>query len=416
MERLELICTLLVQQIKKMKIQQKIVIAVAAIVMTTPAFAQEYKDTFYGHKVKAEEKKEEFNIRFTESTKAHTEWSLGEVITGGDLGYYGFQTDLTLRRQIQWLSLGAQISTEYSKEYGVANAASVILGLRAFNNAPVFFGADLLGGYGQSHLQAIGYNQATGGLNGNRSSYWRPFVSANANLNVRLGKACMISLYGGYKHSFIKEDISAEMSDGWELQSIESDANRWLAGISLAIVINREKQISGNNCWIGEGFGGWSTMGWTYGIKAVHAKKLKKNLYVERVLGLGTAYNVKNGITTNEIFGQAGFRFYPEGADSRVIFDLGTQVAYAEYPIEAKATAEANRFLKRVVSYNPGASAKLYAGIALHFDRFTIGVEGIGGGWICTKTEFSGVLNYSGENSQNYGWLYGGNIRLSFAF
>ncbi len=399
-----------------MKIKQKVVIAVAAIVLATPAFAQEYKNNFYGRKLEAEEKKEEFNLRFTESTKAHTEWSLGEVITGGDLGYYGFRTDLMLRRQIQYLSLGAQISTEYSKEYGVANAASVLLGLRAFNNAPVSFGADLLGGYGQSHLQAIGYNQATGDLNGNRSSYWRPFVAANANLNVRLGKDCMVSLYGGYKHSFIKEDISAEMSDGWELQFIESDASRWHAGLSLAIVINREKQISGNNCWIGEGFGGWSNMGWTYGAKALHFKRLPKSLKVGRVLGIGTAYTVKNGITTNEIFGQAGFRFFPKGADSRVIFDLGTQVAYAEYPIQATATAEANRLIKRVVSYNPGANAKLYAGIALHFDRFTIGVEGFGGGWICTKTEFSGDLNYSGENSQNYGWLYGGNLKIAFAF
>ena len=399
-----------------MKVQRKIVIVVAAIVMTTPALAQEYKNTFYGRKVKAEEKKEEFNLRFAESTKAHTEVSLGEVITGGDLGYYGFRTDLTLRRQIQWLSLGAQISTEYSEEFGAANTASAFLGLRAFSRKPVSLGADLLGGYGQSHLQAIGYNQATGDLNGNRSSYWRPFVAANANFNVRLGKACMVSLYGGYKYSFINEDISAEMSDGWELQSIESDANRWLAGLSLAIVINREKQISGDNCWQGETFGGWSNLGWTYGAKALHFKRLPKSLKVARAFGLGIAYNVKNGVTTNEIFGQAGFRFYSKGADSRVIFDLGTQVAYAEYPIEAKATAEENRLLKRVVSYNPGANAKLYAGIALHFDRFTIGVEGIGGGWICTRTEFSGDLIYSGENSQNYGWLYGGNLRLAFAF
>ena len=280
--------------------------------MLTPLFAQEInnKSKYYGNRVVINGVKNK-NLRFTDPEKVHTEISISGLYSGG--GYSAYGGALNIRRQHQYFGYGVQINSEYSKEYGVANSAALLGGVRF--GKKVSFGIDALAGYGQSHVDVWGSNPSNGDRSHSVSSVWRPYVAGQANINFLLGNNVMLSILGGYKHSFFSNSDSEIATEGnWQTDKVTLDANRWYAGLSLAFLLNKERQISGDNCWRGEAFGGWSNLGWLAGARAIHFHR--NSYYGGSVLGFGTEYTINDGNAANGIFAQAGYQFLPWGERS----------------------------------------------------------------------------------------------------
>ncbi len=392
---------------------KKIIIAILAIAMITPAFAQEAenKSKYYGTRVLINGERNK-NLRFIDPEKTHTEFSVAAIYSGGDYSAYGGAVNV--RRQHRFLGYGVQVNSEYSKEYGVANSAALLGGVRF--GKKVSFGIDALGGYGQSHIDVLGSNPSNGDRCRNRSSVWRPFISGQINLNFLLGKNVMLSILGGYKHSFFANSDSEIAFEGnWQLDQVTLDANRWFAGMSLAFLLHKERQISGDNCWRGEAFGGWTNLGWIAGARAIHFHR--NSYYGGRILGFGTEYTFNEGSAANGIFAQAGYQFLPWGEKSPVLFDLGAQIGFSEYAkTEISSAEDSERFHRISYHYAPGGNAKAYAGIAAHIGSFTIGVDAYVGYWLCANSQFSGDLGYSGTYSKNHGVIYGAVAKMAIAF
>lgn len=362
--------------------------------------------TVYGHKLN-----NNFNLRFTESEKVHTEVTLGAHVSGGDENYTAEGIDLTLRRQYKVASYGVQVSSEYSKEFGLANSTALVGGLRFGKN--VSFGIDALVGYGQSHeVVESAKGESTHEY---KTSHWKPFVGAQASINFKLSNSVMLSVYGGYKHSFISNgDHKLYMSNGWEVTAQTNDANRWFAGASLSFLLNQASQISGDNCWNGEVFGGYSNMGAIAGAKALHFKRT--SAYLGRVLGFGTQYTIDDFVS-NEVFGQAGFRVLPRGAKSPIVFDFYATAGIGQYAKSVKGATEDNKeFRMGSEIYAIGGSAKVHAGVSYHAGRFSIGAEGFAGYYVSAGTDFQGNKGYNGSVSGTNGALYGGVVKLAFSF
>lgn len=350
------------------------------------------------------------NLRYTTPEDVHTEVTLGTHVSGGE-GDLAFGLDFTLRRQYKVASYGVQFSSEYSSV--LHNSIALMGGLR-FGNG-VSFGIDALLGYGQVHEVVNSSNPTNGDSHEAKTSPWHPFAGVQAGLGVKLSQNVMLSLYGGYKHFFIRtSDHSFNLRDGWKVDSHTTDANRWFAGVSLSILLNEATQISGDNCWMGEIFGGYSNKGAVAGAKAVHFKRTSAR--IGRTLGVGTQYTI-DGCATNEVFGQAGLQVLPQGAQSPIIFDVHVTLGLGQYArtIEG-ATEDISRFHMGSEGYAFGCSAKAHAGVSYHTNRFTIGAEGFVGGVALNGAKFTGSLGYHGETSPLLGLIYGTVITLGLAF
>lgn len=381
--------------------------------MLNNLFAQEIdnKGKYYGNKVCINGVKNK-NLRFVDPEKVHTEYSVAATYSGGEYSAYGVA--LNVRRQHRLVGYGVQINSECSKEYGVANSAAILGGVRLGKN--ISFGIDALGGYGQSHIDVWGSNPTNGDRSHSTSSIWRPFVAGQVSLNFLLGKNVMLSFLGGYKHSFFaNSDTEIAMKDNWQVDKLTKDNNRWYVSTSVAFLLKKKRQISGDNCWRGEAIGGWTNLGWLAGARAIHF--CRNSYYGGSVLGFGTEYTIKNGCATNGIFAQAGYQFLPWGENSPVVFDLGAQLGFAEYAKTSEGATEDEERYHTVSSLcSPGGNAKIYTGVAYHYGGFTIGCDAFVGYWLCANSQFTGDLGFQGTYSKNHGLLYGGVIKLAFSF
>lgn len=388
---------------------KKFVAIIATAVMSISAFAQvDTVETSYGRKLN-----DNFNLRYTDADKVHTEISVGAHVSGGDGEYTAEGIDISLRRQYKVASYGVQVSSEYSSEFGMSNSAAIMGGVR-FGKS-VSFGIDALSGYGQTHEIVNSSNPANGDTHEYKTSAWKPFVGAQASINFKLSKSVMLSVYGGYKHSFVTNgDHSLEMKDGWQVDGQTNDANRWFAGAAVSFMLNGEHQISGDNCWTGEGFGGYSNKGAVVGAKALHFKRTGAK--IGRTLGFGTEYTIDDQ-TTNEVFGQAGLRFLPQGAKSPIVFDFYATVGVGQYAKTVEgSTEDASKFYMGSQMYAFGGSAKAHAGVSYHSGRFSIGAEAFAGGYVSAGTNFEGNFGYSGKTSGTSGAVYGGIVKVGFSF
>lgn len=392
---------------------KRIILSLLAITLVTPLFAQEIenKNNSYGNRVVINGVKNK-NLRFTDPEKIHTEISISGLYSGGNYSAYG--AAINVRRQHRFLGYGVQINSEYSREYGVANSAALLGGMRF--GKKVSFGIDALAGYGQSHVDVLGSNPSNGDRSHSVSSVWRPYVAGQASLNFLLGKNVMLSVIGGYKHSFFaNSDSEIATEENWQIDQVTLDANRWYAGLSLAFLLKKGRQISGDNCWRGEAFGGWSNLGWLAGARAIHFHR--NSYYGGSVLGFGTEYTINGKSAANGIFAQAGYQFLPWGEKSPLVFDLGGQIGFAEYAKTTEASTEdGERYRMASKLYSPGGNAKIYAGFAYHNGGFTIGCDTFAGYWLCTNSQFAGDLGFQGTYSKNHGFLYGAVAKLAFSF
>lgn len=293
------------------------------------------------------------------------------------------------------------------KNQQASSFADVMAGVRT-NTASVRFGVDA--GIGVGQIWEDLYYEKTDWDHSYRSNTLRPYAVGRLSVVFRCSENVSLSIFGGGRYFFYTPSTN-ESLDGYELVDKKSHKAQWFAGASLSFVMNSQR-ISGDNCWLLEGLGGWSNQGGAFaGAKAVQFKRTGAK--IGRTLGFGSTY-AKN---SNEVFAQAGLRFLPSGANSPVVYDLFVTAGMSQYEKDVNGASEDKDHLVFAAKSAPvGFNGKLNAEISYHVGEFSIGAGGFAGGYATCKTDFDGDDNYSGNTSKTNGVLYGAYAKFGLRF
>ncbi len=377
------------------------------------AQTSEVSSTSYGYKIN-----DNRNLRFTEAERVHTEVTIGARY-GNAKGVSSFGGSLQVARV--WTpsdnfgyQAGVLVSTVYAGDYGALADVLAVAGLR-FGNA-VYFGLDALVGTGQMAL----YDESTNGASTHRyyNSQWRVKVGGQASINFRLTEKVTLGVFGRYLYTFNDANTrSYQQAEGWEAVGTVFYDNRWSAGLSLTFNILKEEQISGDNCWTAGAFGGYSFLGnegWVVGAEMNHFKRVSAR--GGRILGFGSEQIVGDDMSTNSVFGKAGYQILPWGANSPVIFEFGAKAGIGEYAKAGEGWSDSGSFYLKSAIQTVGIVGKAYVGINFHFGRHSIKLAGEAGYHTCFDTSFVGE-GYTGEvTTPLHGWDAAATLGYAIAF
>lgn len=386
---------------------KNIAIAIVAMVSLS-ATAQE--NTFRGIRY-------ENNSNLEWATKTHNEITISPTISGGD-GGNAYGGELMFRRQYKTLNWLAKAGVEYAEENKTALAnAGVGVGLRFFGNKTFSVGIDAIGGMGQASEVISSSNPTNGDWHVYARAPFRPFAEGRFNINAKLSKKIMLSAFAGYKHYFFGNSHAFTTEGQWQIDDVAQSENRWTAGLSLSILLNQNQQLSGDNCWQAVAGGGYSNKGAVALAGVDHFNRTAAR--GGNVWGFGTMLTFDDGTTDQEVYAKYAYRFLPNGADSRVIFDLGLMAGIGSYrkTVEGATTEDPNRFHHQNELSSFGGFGKAFASVNLHFNRFMIGVSGFAGGNACVDTDFSYEnVSYDGSTKSDTGFVCGGVVTATFSF
>lgn len=393
---------------------KKLLSIIAAIIVSISASAQvDTVSTNYGVKVNNNS-----NLRFEKMEKVHTEVSVGGHVSGGDVTAYGVDLSAarvyTPSKNFAW-KVGALVSAEYTKDYGALSDIMGVAGIRVGNN--VSFELDALAGAGQMSF----YDESTNGENKSSCYYnsqWRFKVGAQAAVNFKVSKNVSLSVFGRYLYAFnSKGDRTYNEAEGWTAAPTEFHTGKWSVGASLNITLGGNHQVSGDNCWNGGIYTGYSFVGnegAVLGAEMFHTKRISAK--GARVLGFGAEQVFGSETSTNSVFAKAGYQVLPKGAKSPVVIEFGAKAGLGEYgKSEAGATDTGYSMKSNIQSL--GVVGKAYAGVNFHFGRHNIKVAAEAGYHTCFGTSFeSSTTNYTGTTGKLHGADLGVTVGYSIAF
>ncbi len=391
----------------------RIIAFLTALLSTVAMYAQpEVSSTSYGYQYDGNR-----NLRFTQAERVHTEITLGARY-GQAKGVSSFGGSIQAARvwtPSGWFAgqAGVTVSSVYAGDFGALADIMAVGGLR-FGNS-VYFGLDALAGVGQMAL----YDESTNGASTHRyyNSQWRVKVGGQASINFRLSKMVTLGVFGRYLYTFNDEgNRSYQQAEGWTAEPTTFYDNRWSAGLSLTFNIMNETQISGDNCWTGGVYTGYSFLGnegWIVGAEMLHFRRTGAR--GGRLLGFGSEQVMGERRSTNSVFGKAGYQILPWGASSPLIFEFGAKAGIGEYIKAGEAVSENGFYLKSAIQV-PGAVGKAYVGVNFHFGRHSIKLGGEAGYHACFNTSFIGE-GYTGEvTTPLHGWDAAATLGYSLAF
>lgn len=387
--------------------KQGIIIAILAMVSLS-ATAQE--NTFRGIRY-------EGNKNLEWGTKTHNEITIAPTISGGE-GGNAYGGELMFRRQYKTLNWLAKAGVEYADESQTALAnAGVGIGLRFFGNKTFSVGIDAIGGMGQASEVISSSNPTNGDWHIYVRAPFRPFAESRLNINAKLSKNIMLSAFAGYKHYFFGDNHAFTPEGQWQLEELSQGENRWIAGLALNVQFNKNQQLSGDNCWQAVAGGGYSNKGAVALAGIEHFKR--SSARGGNVWGFGTMSTFDDGTIDQEIYAKYAYRFLPNGADSRVIFDLGLMAGIGSYgkTVTGATTEDPNRFHHQNEISSFGGFGKAFASVNLHFNRFMVGLTCFAGGNACVDTKFLYEnVSYNGSTKSDTGFVYGGVVTATFSF
>ena len=353
----------------------------------------EVSSTSYGYRLNGNR-----NLRFTQAERVHTEITLGARY-GQSKGVSSYGGSLQATRV--WTpkdrfagQAGVMVSTVCAGDYGALADILAVAGLR-FGNA-VYFGLDLLAGTGQMAL----YDESSNGASTHRyyNSQWRMKVGGQASINFRLSRKVTLGVFGRYLYTFNDANTrSYQQAEGWTAEPTVFYDSRWSAGVSLTFNILKESQLSGDNCWTGGVYTGYSFLGnegWVVGAEMLHFRRTGAR--GGRVLGFGSEQVVGERRSTNSVFGKAGYQILPWGASSPLIFEFGAKAGLGEYVKAGEAASESGSFYLKSAIQTVGIVGKAYVGVNFHFGRHSIKLGAEGGYHTCFDTSFVGE-GYNGQ-------------------
>ena len=389
-----------------------IAIFTVAFVCMSAATASAQISTSYGHRYESR------NLRFTEAEKVHTEVTVGGHAAFG--GYSSYGADLQVTRVYtptkafgwRW---GGLASIDNASDYGATSDVLAILGLRFGNK--VYLGIDALAGAGQLAYHDYSW-RGEADFHNRYSSMWRVKAGGQINLGVRLSSKVSLSLYGRYLHAFNSSDKrTIAVSDGWTAEPTEYHTDRFTAGVALSFDINHETRLSGDNCWQGGVYSGYSfsgNEGVVLGAELLHFKRT--NARGGAVFGLGSYQIFGDDASTNAIYGQAGYRVLPKGSRSIVEIELGVKAGLGEYAKKTCSKTEDNSLQTYADGYAIGALIKAYAGVNFHFGRHQIKLAGDFGGHYNFGADFEGNRGYDGKADNGFGSDAAVTVGYAFSF
>ncbi len=374
---------------------------------------QEVRSTSYGYRYESR------NLRFTQAERVHTEITLGGHGSWG--GYSSYGADLSATRVYtptkafgwRW---GGMASIDYGRHYGATSDVLAVVGLRLGNR--VYVGLDALAGAGQLAYHDHSWHGETD-THDYFNSLWRVKAGGQLSLGVRLGDKVTLSVYGRYLYAFNNpQKRTVTVPEGWEALPTAYHADRFSAGLALTFNIFKETRVSGDNCWQGGIYSGYSFLGnegWIAGAELLHFERSAAR--GGAVWGIGS-YQVfgSDKSSTNAFYGQGGYRFLPWGSNSVLTIELGAKAGLGEYVKTECGATEDNSFRMSAAGYTLGVKASGYLQFALHFDWFEVVFGGEFGGHYTFGTAFKGEPTYSGTSSNGFGMDAMATAGLRFAF
>ena len=351
---------------------------------------------------------------YVDASKVSTQFPIAFTVSGGDGGYTAYGLEIGLYRQYKIGGWGFNVGSEYSKEYGASNSAFIVGGLKwSLTEHLSLVGKGLLG-MSQAH-ETIESMTKAGSTHTYDVGYWRPSAAIQAELagewqNFRL------SVFGRYGHKFFaKNQHSLDLGEEWTEVSRTNDVNRWTVGVTVAHVLRRNSQASGDNRWEMELLGGSGNLGGSLELRAIHYKRATRSPYYARLLGLGTSLLFSEGDVLHQLGGIAGIRVQPWKADGLVDFDIYSDLSIGQFGVQKSQGATASgsfRMYSNVHSF--GGSLSLNADVLFHINRWHFGGGGSIGGWITPGITAEGA-GYSADKANTSGIRYKWQVKVAYS-
>ncbi len=369
------------------------------LLVSVASFATDPIATAYGHHFGNR------NLRFTEAEKVHTEVAVGGHASFG--GYISGGAELSATRvytptqAFAW-RWGGMVGVDYANHYGATSDVLALIGVRL--GSTVHVGLDAMAGAGQLSFHDHAWKDEK--THDYYNSLWRFKAGAQLSLGVMVGKQVTLSVWGRYLYAFNNSgNHKVEMPEGWNVTPTQWANNRLAVGLSLSYNIFTETQVSGDNCWQGGAYSGYSFLGnegWIAGAELLHFNR--SGAFGGAVYGLG-AYQIfgSDKITTSHIYGQCGYRILPWGASSIVEFEFGAKAGLGEYSKIERGSTESGDFQMAAAAYTLGVEGGAFIGVNFHFGRHQIKITGNFGGHYNFGTSFTGRADYSGKSSNGFG-------------
>ena len=360
------------------------------------------------------------NLHFVDADLFHVELQWRGLVSFGSYTAYG--SELLWRRvytpSAVGFSYGIKFGSEYSSEFGMASSAQLLAGI-TFGDR-LRFGVDAFVGYAQKHNVISSADAEEITFHKSSKVLWRPQVGAEINLSFDVSESVTLSAFFGGSHAFMSKGTYVP-EDGWHTMSTYSDSDRLYGGLGLGLRLDPTIQRSGDNCWVGEVYGGYSSRGAIAGLKAIHFKRFAYNW--ARTLGMGSEYTFGDYVT-NEVFGQAGLALLPMGAYSPIVLNAFVTAGFTQLPKSVQGAAEDVTRLHTWSRYlSPAFAGKGHFGVSYHAGRLEIGAEGYYGiiyglfGTTFVNPDPERNINYHQTgDSERFAPVYGANIKLAFNF
>lgn len=364
-------------------------IAIAIVATLNIATAGAQTPTAYG------EKYDNFNLRYTRSDKVHTEISAGAHYSFGDIEAPGFDIQVarvfTPSKNLSW-RYGGLVSGDITDRYGALMDVNALVGAKVW-----WFGVDALVGAGQMAYTAISQNAQS--VVDHYNSVWAFKGGVQAYLEIPLSKNVTFSVGARYLHSFKDEgSLNYKEPEGWNSE-LKAHADKLQAFASVNININKEHQISGDNCWLGGVYGLYNLTeakeGVGAGAELFHFKRT--GAVMGRILGL-YAEQTFGEKSVNSIGLKGGLQWLPRGANSPFIIEIGAEGGMSELSKEEYAKTNSGSYTMTSSVTVPGLEGRGYVRANLHLNRVCLHVTGKLGYATAFGSEYTGCLD--GETSK----------------
>ncbi len=356
------------------------------------------------------------NLRFqTEANQS--EVSLRGHYSSEGMGGGGAFTKIYNADKVVGLGWGTNLSATYHEKVGSLMDLAVKPTIKFGRSVQLRLSA--LAGVGST-----AYTQLTQSPDGSAkheyvNSCWAFKAGGEGSLFIPFSKYVGMELFGGYQHSFA-DPKSRELhsAEGWEITT-DYRLNSWYAGLGVVFNLNAH-QTSGDWCWVGGVYGGYSFTPTNQGIVAcVEVFNTKKfAARVARIVGLGVEQVFGEEKKTNSVYGKVGYDFFPNGSQSVIFFTTAAKVGVGEYYKVDEGATSTGSFSMRSCYFALGAKASAEVGVGLHFGGWTIAALGEFGGHLVGGTKFESLsdVEYSGTTSKLSGWDGQAKMRVTFAF
>ena len=406
-------------------------VIISVFSLTAAAQASLFENTNNGVKVSGNGNLRFTNVHATDTAVVNKLKTFTEVNIGAHYSYAGsvnaFGVDLSVAKvyvkkpAFSWL-VGGLGSLDYAGHYGLTADMFLQGGFRVGRKA--YFELTPMVGLGQlpyydlsrSTTNAANYNEYY-------NSVWRLKIAPQVALGVKVSDHVSLRAFARYTYAITGTgDRSYQEAEGWKHEPTEYANGKLTVGASVAIMVDGYHQTSGDNCWNGGLYSGYSfkgNEGVIVGGEIFHFKRTSAK--IGRIFGAGVEQTIKSGEKSfSSVFGKAGIQYLPKGADSPVIFETGLKVGLGEYRKgEAAATSEGTYYLNGS-SQVLGVTAKAYGSVNFHWKRNTIKVGVEGGGHTVFGTNFEDVegsaVHFDGSTSKKGGADMGVTLGYTLAF